>query len=157
MHFELGDEDAARAIHEENLARARRLGDVRIVGTTLGALGEYDIRNGDLEAATPRLTEAYTIFRELGHTYEVAVHLVRFAWLSARAGRAALGARMLGRSLLVYEEIGAEIPAWVVPMLETCTAELRGQLPDEAYRAALEQGRHIPLDAVPDLMALVNN
>ena len=146
MHFELGDIGAARAVHDENLARARRLGNLRIIGTTLGALGEYDIRERNLGSAASRLTEAYSIFRGLGHSYEVAVELLRFAWLLARAGRPEAAARVLGRCLLAYEHIGGELPAWVAPMLADCRAEIQAQLDADTYAALLEAGRAMPVD-----------
>ena len=152
MHFELGEFAEARAIHEENLERARQVGNVRIVGTTLGALGEYDLREGNLVPAATKLRQAYRIFRDLEHPLEVAVELVRFAWLLARAGHAEAGAEVFGRCLLHYEEMQAPIPAWVRPMHDDCVGEIRAQIDEPTYEAALERGRVLTLDDVETLV-----
>ena len=148
MYFELGEFAQARATHTENLERARRMGNVRIVGTTLGALGEYDLREGALVPAAAKLTQAFRIFRDLEHPLEVAVELCRFAWLLTRAGRAEQGAEVLGRCLLHYEGIQSPIPAWVRPMHDDCVAEIRAQVEESTYQAALERGRLLSLDEV---------
>jgi tetratricopeptide (TPR) repeat protein len=146
MHFELGEFDKARAVHEENLARARALGNVRIVGTTLGALGEYDIREGKVAAAMPKLTEAFGIFRDLGHPFEIAVELCRFAWALARAGYGDAAAQVFSRSLLMYEEIGAEAPAWVRSMHLEILDAIREHIDSAAYAAAAARGRLLTVD-----------
>jgi hypothetical protein len=133
-------------MHEENLARARMLGNVRIIGTTLGALGEYDIREGRLADALPKLAEAYEIFRDLGHLLEIAAELCRFAWALALDNRPDDGARVFARSLLMYEEMGVAVPAWIASMNVECLAAIRSGLDDAAFATATEDGRRLTID-----------
>jgi hypothetical protein len=146
MHFEQGDLAGARAMHEENLARARALGNARIVGTTLGALGEYDIREGNVEAAMPKLVEAYEIFRDLDHPLEIAAELCRFAWVLALRLRPDAAAQVLARSLLIYEDLGVDVPAWIQPMNEIILSLTRPALDDAAFAAASQNGRELTAD-----------
>jgi predicted ATPase/class 3 adenylate cyclase len=146
MHFELGNSSQARAMHEENLARARALGNQRIVGTTLGALGEYDIRGGRVADALPKLKEAYEIYRDLGHPLEIAVELCRFAWALVLDNRPGDAARVFARSLLMYEEMATAVPAWVVPMNDEILAAIHAGLDDAEFGIATEEGRRLTID-----------
>ena len=146
MLFELGDFPRARAVHEENLARARALGNVRIVATTLGALGEYDLREGKVGDAVPKITEAYGISRDLGHPLEMAAELCRFAWALALERRPDAAAQVLSRSLVMYEEISVAVPAWIRPMKEECLAAIRPQLDESALGAAMAKGRGMTIE-----------
>jgi predicted ATPase/class 3 adenylate cyclase len=151
MHFEQGDVARARGVHEENLRLARTAGNQRIMGTTLGALGEYDVREGKIADAIPKLKEAYEISRDLGDPAEIAVGLCRFAWALALDGRAEAAARVFARSLLVYEEMGVRVPAWVAPMSDECLALIRSQLDDSAFAVASEQGRTMSIEEAVSL------
>jgi hypothetical protein len=133
-------------MHEENLARARGLGNARIVGTTLGALGEHDIREGNVEAALPKLLEAYEISRDLFHPLEIAVGLCRFAWALALRSRPEAAAQVLARSLDVYEELGVDVPAWVKPMIDEVLTIIRPRLDDVAFAKTSEKGRGLTVD-----------
>ena len=146
MYFELGDLARARATHEENLERARQLGNERIVGTTLGALGEYDVREWNLSAAMPRLVESWEIFRALNHPFEIAVVLCRFAWVLARAGHPDPAAQVLARSFLVYDEIPVAVPAWIRPTHDEIVADIRAQVDPDAYEDALRRGRLLSIE-----------
>jgi predicted ATPase/class 3 adenylate cyclase len=146
MHFEQGDFARARAVHEENLRLARATGNQRIVGTTLGALGEYDVREGRIADALPKLKEAHEIFRDLGDPMEIAVGLCRFAWALALEGRADAAARVFARSLMLYEELGVRVPAWVAPMNDECLAVIRAALDEDAFVAASERGRTMSIE-----------
>jgi tetratricopeptide (TPR) repeat protein len=146
MYFELGEFAQARATHEENLERARRLGHERIVGTTLGALGEYDIREWNLSAALPKLIESWEIFRALNHPFEIAVVLCRLAWVLARSGRPEPASQVLARSLLVYDEISAAVPAWIRPTHDEIVADIRSQIEAGAYEDALRRGRLLSVE-----------
>ncbi len=146
MYFELGDLAKARATHEENLERARQLGHERIIGTTLGALGEYDIREWNLSAALPKLVESWEIFRALNHPFEIAVVLCRLAWVLARSGHPDAGTQVLARSLLVYEEISAPVPAWIRPTHDEIVADIRAQIDAEGYEDALGRGRLLTIE-----------
>ena len=51
MYYELGDRDRARAQHENNLRRAREMGDRNLEATTLGALAAYAVEEARVEDA----------------------------------------------------------------------------------------------------------
>ena len=146
MCYELGDLERARALHEDNVRRARALGNQRMEATSLGALAEYAIREGRVSDALPMLKEGTRIYRHLGERQEIAVNLCRLARALAVEGRAGTAARLLSTSQALREEIGASVPSWVADLNEETLTAVRTQLDDAAFAEAWEHGRMLTVD-----------
>ena len=88
----------ARAIHEENVRRARERGDAFIEARSLSVLATYHLDEGDIEAAIPLLEESQRLHR--GRTaiparYHSAINLCRFARALALKGKGRAAVRLL--------------------------------------------------------------
>jgi predicted ATPase len=142
----LGDLEHARALHEDNLHRARVLRDERYVAITLGALAMVAVRDRRIEDAFSLLRENLPICRRLGDPFQTAVNLCRVACALTAAGKAeTAAARLLSRSEVLFEEIGAKVP-WVARMNEETLNAIRARLDDDAFVGAWEKGRGITID-----------
>jgi predicted ATPase/class 3 adenylate cyclase len=154
MHNELGDRKHARALHEENLARARELGSEWIEASTLGALGEYAVDEGRMDDGVAMLGQSVRLFRDLGERERQAENACRFARALATAGSASIAARLLASAEALQEEIGAGRSQWVVEMNEGTLKAIRAQLDEAAFAEVWEQGRALTVD---DAVALAES
>jgi len=145
-YFELGDVGRARELHEENLERARRAGNVRIEATTLGALGEYALRERRVLDALPMLEGAYRIHRRLGDRREIGVDLVRFAYAVALVGRPGSAARIMSCAEALYEESGSAVPLWIADIAAPTLAIIHSHLDEVALTAEWDAGRSLMTD-----------
>jgi predicted ATPase/class 3 adenylate cyclase len=146
MHDELGDRKHARALHEDNLARARALGAEWIEASTLGALGEYAIDEGRLDEGGAMLRQSVRLFRGLGERERQAENACRFARALVAAGSPSIAARLLASAEALQAEIGARRSQWLVEMNEGTLRALQAQLDDAAFAEAWEQGRALTVD-----------
>jgi tetratricopeptide (TPR) repeat protein len=64
---QLGDNERARIVHEENLALRHEVGDKRGIGVTLNNLGEIARERGDYEGARVLCEESLAMFREIAN------------------------------------------------------------------------------------------
>jgi len=145
MHYELGDRDQARAIHEENPGLARARSDHGLEATTLGALGEYALDDGRIDAAVSMLAESTRITTELGERLEAAVNIGRFARALAVRGHAREAAMLLACSDALHEQLGAR-STWLDPSNEMTMAAIRARLDEAALGRALQEGRGMSAD-----------
>jgi hypothetical protein len=137
----LGDVEGGRAVHEENLQRARALGNRRIEAIVLGALSMTYVEEGRLEEAQPMLLESHRLHEELSDPLQTAFDLFRFAAFLTATDDAVAGAMVLAASEARAVDAGGDLMSWdseaVVEMLE----RQREQLGDEAFTAARDGGR----------------
>ncbi|CAN5770761.1 hypothetical protein BH20CHL5_BH20CHL5_09800 [soil metagenome] len=145
-YFELGDVGRARELHEENLDRARRAGNVRIEATTLGALGEYALREQRALDALPMLEGAYRIHRRQGDRRNIGVDLVRFAYAAALVGRPGSAARIMSCAEALYEESGSAMPFWIADIVAPTLAIIHSHLDEVALTAEWDAGRPLMTD-----------
>ena len=146
MFYELGDRKRARALHEENLGRARVIGDRGLEATTLGALASYAAEEGRVEDALRLAPETLRIYHERGSRQGVAQQLCRCAAALAVAGRGAIATRLLACAEALHEELGTRILPHLVVENEKTLAVIRTQLDDAAFVDAWEQGRALTAD-----------
>jgi hypothetical protein len=146
MLEELGDLERYRELTEENLELARSLGNRRIEARALGALAMLALDEGRLADAEELMTASFRIDRELGFSMFVAIDLVRFAAIHTARGRAAAGARLLGRSDALREEIGFAEESWAAEERERTVAAIRSALDEATFLDARERGRALTLD-----------
>ena len=148
MCGELGDAERDRALHEENLVRARALGNERMEAVSLSVLASFVREDGRIEEALSMLNEAYLIARDLGDRVESADILSRFADILASAQRPTTAAHLLSCSETLRDEFGTE-RSWVASRNEETLARIGAQLDEAAFAQAWEQGRALtPDDAV---------
>jgi predicted ATPase/class 3 adenylate cyclase len=140
---ELGDKATWKALHEENLPRARAAGNRRIEAMTLGSLAFCAIDEGRLRDAAPLARDSYRMKRDQGDRQGVASDLFTIARLLTKLDRTYDAARVLARSTTLYEEMGAAIPSYDVAERKAVIAQLRRNLGDDEYAKACEEGRSL--------------
>jgi predicted ATPase len=146
MHNELGDRKRARAVHEENLERARGLHDRGLEATTLGALASYAVDEGRVGDARSLSTQSLRIYAELGSRSGIAHQLFRCAGALAIAGKAGAATRLLSCAEALHEELGMGVMPHLVAENEITLAAIRGHLDDAAFAKAYEEGRSLTAD-----------
>jgi predicted ATPase len=144
------DRERARALHEENLGRARALGNKELEGDLLGTLGEYALDEGRVQEALPLLLESMTIIRDGRNPLEIAMALRRSARALALTGRAETAARLLSCSEVLREETGFS-RSWFGDLKEELLTPIRAQLDEAEFSEAWGQGRKL---AVEEAVAL---
>jgi predicted ATPase/class 3 adenylate cyclase len=145
MCGELGDLDRERALHEDNLDRARATSNRRMEALSLSNLARFARNDGRIQDALSMLHEAYRIHRDLGEPVEIADTLSRFASTLAFAGSAEAAARLLSCSEALREESGVR-RSWVAQRNEETLTTLRSQLDEAGVAEAWEQGRKLTVD-----------
>jgi predicted ATPase/class 3 adenylate cyclase len=146
MRHELGDVSGARALHEEVVRRARAMGNLRMEATSLGALGEYALREEQVIEALPLLEESYRISRELTDSPEILVALYRFAWALAVVERPADAARVFSTAELLRQETGRDVYPWMERENDWTLARIHAQLDDAAFAEAWDDGARMTVD-----------
>jgi tetratricopeptide (TPR) repeat protein len=146
MHNELGDRKRARAVHEENLGRARALRNRSLEATTLGALASYAIDEGRVDDARSLSAGSLRIYLELGSRSGVAHQLFRCAGALAIAGKAGTATRLLSFAEALHEEIGMGVLPHLVAENEITLAAIDGVLDEAAFAEAWEEGRSLTAD-----------
>jgi DNA-binding NarL/FixJ family response regulator len=126
-HLHAGDPDTARALADEEVAVAARLGPAREVGRALRVRAAVD-RDG----AGQRLTEAVMLLRDAAAPLELASALVDLGALRRRAGERVESRAPLSEGLELAHRQGA------VALEERARAELRAS--GARPRAALRSG-----------------
>jgi predicted ATPase/class 3 adenylate cyclase len=139
------DREKARKLHEENLPRARAVGNQEMEGDLLGTLGEYALDEGRVQESLPLLRESMVIIRDLGNPLEIAMALRRSARAIALIGRAGTAARLLSCSEALRQEIGFS-RSWFAELNEGILAPIRTQLDEAAFGEAWERGRTLTAD-----------
>jgi non-specific serine/threonine protein kinase len=143
---DLGDKDRERALHEENLERARALQNRRLEVFSFAQLAMLARDEGRLQEASVLLKESLRGGLELGDRLELAINLGRMANVLALAGRAEPAARLLSSSEALTESVGASTPWWAGDRNEQTLTVIREQLDEAAIDEAWGQGRALTLD-----------
>jgi predicted ATPase len=137
--LELGDAERGRALHEENLQRARALGNTRIEAITLGALSTEHIEEGRLDVALPMLLESHRLHEQVDDPMQTAFDIFRFAMFLTEAGTTEAAATVLAAADARAADAGVELLRWD-PAVGKMLAKLRERLGEEAFQAAWERG-----------------
>jgi predicted ATPase len=144
-----GDVDGARAIHEENLRRARQTHNPRIEASTLGALAMIAAAEGRELDALAAIRQSLIIHRNLGAVPDSALDLYRCACLLARGGSVETAAR-----LFTFDRLNGDVGMGRLSMSdpnEQAWSAAREKLGKERIEAALAEVRSMTLD---DALAL---
>lgn len=101
-----GDFAAARALHQEGLALARRRGDKKGAANALGNLGTVAIEQGDLAAARTLYQESLALMRVLDNKKGVATQLCGLGRIAEEQGDLAAARALHGESLALTRDLG---------------------------------------------------
>jgi predicted ATPase len=140
--LELGDAERGRALHEENLQRARALGNTRVEAITLGALSTYLIEEGRLDVALPMLLESHRLHEQVDDPMQTAFDIFRFAMFLTATSTAETAATVLAAADARAADAGVELLSWD-PAVGAILAKLREDLSQDAFQAAWERGREL--------------
>jgi predicted ATPase/class 3 adenylate cyclase/Tfp pilus assembly protein PilF len=141
-----GDYATARALLEESLSAGRASGDKSGIAYALHTLGNVVHRQGDDAAALALQEESLAIRRQLGDKLGIAQCLEALAWLAAAKGEGEAAAKLLGAAEALREAIGAPLPPSDSADHQHHVAEARALSGVNAFSAAWDQGRRMPLE-----------
>jgi predicted ATPase/DNA-binding SARP family transcriptional activator len=146
LYEQLGEHLQARALHDDNLRRARSLGNDRVEALALGALATYAVAEGRLDDAWEMVEDAYAIHQGFGFAAFLSVDLMRFAAILVRVGKADTAAQLAARAARLAEDLTAVDEPWTARERDETTALIRTQLDDAAFAEAWSRGRELSLD-----------
>ena len=141
-----GDYASARELLEESIAIGRRLEYKSSIAASLNYLGLLAEKQGDYASARELLEGSMAMGRELGHKLRVAVSLESFARLAAATGEPGRAARLWGAGEGLRVRIGAPLPPSRRAEYEQSVASARGQLEEDEFTAAWNDGREMSLE-----------
>ncbi|HEY5659640.1 MAG TPA: adenylate/guanylate cyclase domain-containing protein [Gaiellaceae bacterium] len=122
------------------------LGDRWGSALALGNVAQGEIQLGRLEDASRSLRTALHDSLEVGANMVVAGCLDVAARLASARGRARESARLLGASDRAHEELGTIREAFERDQIEAARAASQNALGEEAFAAAVEEGRGMSLE-----------
>jgi predicted ATPase/DNA-binding SARP family transcriptional activator len=144
--YHLGDLASAAVRHTEALALARQLGRTNLEAFQLGDLGNVARRQGDLARAMALHRQALQLKRALGARRQIAITLEDLACVAAAGGNGARAACLLGAATAIRDEIGTPQAIPERNATEQAVAKARAALGEEAWAAALKDGRALSED-----------
>jgi predicted ATPase len=148
--LELGDDDRGRALHEENLERARALGNTRVEAITLGALSTYHIAEGRLDVALPMLLESHRLHKQVDDPMQTAFDIFRFAMFLAAADMAEVATTVLAAADARAADAGVTLTNWD-PAVGEMLRKLRDRLGDDGFDAAWGRGTELTAEQAFEL------
>jgi predicted ATPase/class 3 adenylate cyclase len=156
-----GKAELGRAVHEQNLERARALGNRRAEATILGALALLAANEGRIDDALDLLIENMPIFLELADVLvALESNLSRAASVLALAGDHATATKLLAHTARVRDELGVQQP-WVTRNDEETRETIVSGLDESSFAFAWAAGTKLTpaeaaslaLDAMADARA----
>jgi tetratricopeptide (TPR) repeat protein len=106
LAFRQGDNDAARALHDEALAVARETADRDSEARALGGLARVAMRDEDFDGARALATASVDIFRETGNEFGEASSLHVLAYVTMLEGHYERARPAFQESLALNERLG---------------------------------------------------
>jgi predicted ATPase/DNA-binding SARP family transcriptional activator len=147
---DLGDGDAARDRHHDNLRRAREQGNGRLEASTLGALATIAFDEGRVADARWMLRESLGLHRELRDRLDTAVDLARAARTLSMSGEAEVAGHITAALGRIDHELGARRGS-VQALLDDASARVGRQLSSAELAEAQREGSRLTLDAAVQL------
>jgi non-specific serine/threonine protein kinase len=142
-----GDHEGARQGFEEALDLARSLGDRLSACVALFSLGQLALAGGDYGAASRLFAEGIAPSEEMGDRGNVAHILEALGIVAGARGETLKAARLLGASEALTSAIGLRGHTYYRPdraLYERVEAEAKDALGEEAFEAAMQEGRAMP-------------
>jgi predicted ATPase/class 3 adenylate cyclase len=144
-----GDPSGAVEPLERAIAIHRNLGNRLLVAENLVGLAGVRFLLGDLTSAREYLWKALDTTNEVGSPVMRATMLVLFAFLANRRGDHRLGARLLGTSARMREDLGGGTPPMIaIRSLFGDPEEARSALGEEEFKQAWMEGRSMSMEEV---------
>lgn len=147
-----GDASRAAPLFEEALTLARDLGDDMIASWSLHNLGHVALQAGELATAAARFRESLLMRRRGGPSVNVAAGLAGLASVALRNGAPPEAARLFGGVETMLESAHGVLPPADEHIREADLVGTRDRMGDEAFVAALREGRAASFDEL-DAMA----
>jgi hypothetical protein len=144
-YHELGDLEQARALHEENLARARALNNSLAQAATLNSLASIALDEGRVEDSISLRKESLVLARDGFDPLHTGETFCGAARVLAELRQGKMAARLITCYEAMCEEMGASVP-WVARLNAETLATIRTQLDEDAVAEAWEQGRTLTAD-----------
>jgi predicted ATPase/class 3 adenylate cyclase/uncharacterized protein HemY len=145
-----GDYGQARVLLEESLSQSRELGDKADSAWELSELGILAQLLSDYDQARDLLEESLRLRRELGDKAGIASCLEGMAEGANIQGDPERAAWLFGAAEALRVAIGGPLPPVERASHEQAVATARAQLGEQAFAAAWQEGRTMPLDKIID-------
>ena len=136
-----GDYARAGSVLEEGLSLYRELGLKRGIARVFFALGRVAFSQGNYTKAEALHREDLKLFRELDDKWLIALSLEELGAVVAMQGKPVWAARLVGAAAALREAIGSTPLPVERTDYERGIAYAHTQLGDEAFAAALAEGR----------------
>jgi predicted ATPase/DNA-binding SARP family transcriptional activator len=144
-HNLAGNRARAVAYVEESITAAREAGDPAMLAGTLRTIGRMSVEDGDVAAAIPPLREALSLLVGLGERPGLVETLESIAGVAQRLDEPHTGGVLLAAAVAAREAAGAARPPDEQAFVDAVEAALRDALGEQAYAAALAEGRRLTL------------
>lgn len=141
-----GDYGRATRLVEESLELRREIGNKWGVGVSLGTLGWAAMRQGDWNRAIGRLGESLEVRQEIGDKGGSAWCLERLAEIAMAQAQAKKAVRVFSAAAALRGSIGSVIDPVDQPEYDRTLEVLRGELGEEQYAGAWEEGRALTVE-----------
>jgi predicted ATPase/tRNA A-37 threonylcarbamoyl transferase component Bud32 len=141
----------ARTLYEQALALFRQVGNQAAVSVTLGNLGAVACVQDDLPVAHSCYREVLALEQAMGSKEGIACAMDGLAAVAAKRTAWEHSARLAGASEALRETIGYELEAPDRQFRDHYLAEVRAALGEEAFAAALAQGRALTLEQAVEI------
>jgi tetratricopeptide (TPR) repeat protein len=141
-----GEWERARACYEESLAIRRALGERRGTVVALINLGELACEQGDFNTALSLLREGLQHCRDFGDWRDAAAGLQELGELFEAVGNLRRAAQLQGAAASLRDSLAAPLAPSERPALDRHLRALQAALGEEAFDAAWEEGRAMPLE-----------
>jgi tetratricopeptide (TPR) repeat protein len=143
---DLGDPEAERRLHQENLAIAREIGNTGIEADALAQLSMFLRDDGALDEALDHISEAIRIDHRRRMDLGTATQLGRLGSILVRHGDARRAAVLVAASEALIEQLGAD-PGWWAHRRDQETLELArtAGVDAEELERALTEGRALSI------------
>jgi predicted ATPase len=145
------DPQRSLVLHEENLKRARELGNRRMEAITLGAAASIHAEAGRLSDALAMLVESHRLHVEIDEPFQTAADVVRFAYVLLQAGRYERAATLRSCAGSLADETGLTLERWDREFMRDFDERLAANLTEDVLAAAKQQGLRLTPDAAVKL------
>ena len=146
---QMGDHHRALESSEEALALFREFGNKGGIGSSLNILGRVAQDQGDYERAASLHKEALPLWNEVGHS-QIVSGLEDLAKVAIGLGDSGRGARLFGASEALRQSNSHPLPPAYHEEYDRSLASGRADLGEDAFEAALEEGRKMSMEEAVD-------
>jgi hypothetical protein len=141
----MGNDERSQELHEQNLGRARRLGDLTLQAATLAALAVFAFEQGRTRDSATLSRESLTLAISLGDQMMAISRLCTTANTLTVLGSATAAAELVACAKAHYAEIGASEP-WVERMNEVTLGRIHDAIDEPVFEAASQRGRSMNIE-----------